>query len=643
MPSATELLGEDGAFARNLEGFRCREAQLEFTAAIEKALANGDDLVAEAGTGVGKTFAYLVPLYAREAKAVISTGTKNLQGQLYHRDLPTVQRILGIRRKLALLKGRANYVCLYRLQRARADAERKQSPVSRILRDLESWAESDRIGEVADIPFDWPMEVAADITSTPENCLGQECPNYRDCFVLRARQKAQQADIVVVNHHLLFADLGLKRDGFGELLPKTDVIIVDEAHKAPDIATEFFGSRVSSRVLGDLHRDTLKESGEAAGALNSVLPACQALEARVKQVRLLLGEANRRAGWTEDMATRVNLDGLYDRLDDLMQVLETLSAMSPGLESCWIRSVEALQRLDAFMNPRSDQIPWFETLGRGFSFNLSPLEVAEEMKGCRSTLGSHWIFTSATLSASGSFDLFVRRLGLEEPMTMTVGSPFDYASQARLFIPQIPWPSSPDHLPSLLRTIGPVLEKNSGRAFLLFTSHRNLQLAAAALRRQGRWNLYVQGEAPRERLLESFRSADDAVLLGAASFWEGVDVVGEGLSLVVIDKLPFASPDDPVLKSRIEKLRADGGDPFSSEQLPQAILTLKQGVGRLIRSESDFGVLVIGDRRILERGYGKRFLKSLPPIPLVTEASDVMAFYESKRSEPDSSTDTIRS
>ena len=632
MPSATELLGEGGAFARNLDGFRCRAAQLEFTAAIEKALADGDDLVAEAGTGVGKTFAYLVPLYAREAKAVISTGTKNLQGQLYHRDLPTVQRILGIRRKLALLKGRANYVCIYRLQRARADAERKQAGVARVLRDVESWAESDRTGELADIPFPWPQEVSAEISSTAENCLGQECPSYRECFVLRARQKAQQADIVVVNHHLLFADLGLKRDGFGELLPKTDVIIVDEAHKAPDIATEFFGTRVSSRLLGDLQRDTLKEAGEAVGALNTVLPVCQSLETRLKQVRLLLGEANRRAGWTQEMAARIHVDGLYDVLDDFMRVLETLSAMSPGLESCWIRSVEALQRLDAFMNPRSDQIPWFETLGRGFSFNLSPLEVAEEMRGCRASLGSHWIFTSATLSASGNFDLFIRRLGLDEPMTMTVGSPFDYASQARLFVPQIPWPSTPDHLPSLLRCVDPLLEKNAGRAFLLFTSHRNLQLAAAALRRQGRWKLFIQGEAPRERLLQEFRSSENAILLGAASFWEGVDVVGEGLSLVVIDKLPFASPDDPVLKSRIEKLREEGGDPFSTEQLPQAILTLKQGVGRLIRSESDFGVLVIGDRRILERGYGARFLKSLPPIPLVTELDDVLAFYDDKRS-----------
>jgi ATP-dependent DNA helicase DinG len=631
---AGALLDADGPLAEAIDGFAPRAGQQALAEAVERTLVEGGALIGEAGTGVGKTFAYLVPALRRGDKVIISTGTRHLQDQLYHSDLPRVRRALGVPARVALLKGRSNYLCLHRMSLADG------TPITRrpeIAAELESVRSASRatatgdIAEIADVPEDsplWPW-----VTSTAENCLGQECPAYRDCFVLKARKEAQEADVVVVNHHLLFADMALKESGFGEVLPSADAFILDEAHQLPETASRFFGQRVSARQLQELSRDAVAEQLREAPDAGGIREGAQAMEQAARDFRLALGAEPRRDSWAavaERREVREALAGLRDAVDALEGELDAARERGRGLEQCCRRARELGALLGEWLEPQEggDLVQWFETYRSGFALAQTPLDVADRFRGLMQQWPGGWVFTSATLSVGGSFGHYRQRMGLEEARELQVDSPFDYARNALVYLPQpMPEPSAPGYTDAVLDAVEPVLEASGGRAFLLFTSYRALNHAAERLRGDGRHRVLVQGEQPKHELVERFRAAGDAVLLGTASFWEGVDVAGPALSCVVIDKLPFAAPGDPVVQARLEALREAGGNPFADYQLPQAAIALKQGAGRLIRSVDDRGVLVVCDPRLRTRGYGRVFLESLPPMARADSLADVRAFF----------------
>ncbi|MEN1957440.1 ATP-dependent DNA helicase [Luteimonas changyuni] len=683
-----EALSPGGPLAAVIPGFRPRQAQQDFSAAVASAFNDRAVLLAEAGTGTGKTFAYLVPALLSRRKTIISTGTRALQDQLYHRDLPRVRDALGTGLRTSLLKGRANYLCRHRLERARGE-NRFQTPAQadhfqRIL----AWSGRTRMGDMAELeslPDDSPLLPL--VTSTADNCLGTECPFWGDCFVVQARQRAQEADVVVVNHHLLLADLALKQEGFGEILPGAEAFVVDEAHQLPELAAQFFGEGLSARPLVELARDAIAESRDVAGALATLQEPARALEQATRLLRAAMDVLPARGTRPQLLAVPEVADAL-DALDAallaLSDALAPLCAAAPGLEACQLRARDHRGRLgrwrdidgpaeDVDLDPgtgevvdpvsgrrlgvetplaaaiadavaesgpesakagvapqpvvRDDDVRWYELSPRGFRLQRTPLDVSGPLRAHREQSRAAWVFTSATLTVEERFEHVSRRLGLYEPRTLLVPSPFDWASQALAYLPPgLPEPSARDYTTAIVAAVRPVLEASAGRAFLLFASHRALREAAEALR-GAPWPLFVQGEAPRHVLLQRFRESGNGVLLGSASFREGVDVAGGALSVVVIDKLPFASPDDPVFEARLEAIRRAGGNPFRDEQVPQAVIALKQGVGRLIRTETDRGVLVLCDPRLLGKGYGRRFLDSLPPFPRTRDVADAVAFF----------------
>lgn len=603
--------------------------------AVEEALVKGRNLVIEAGTGIGKTLAYLVPALLSGERVIISTGTKTLQDQLYFRDLPLVREALGVRAQTALLKGRANYLCIYRMNKAREDGRLPSRQAVAELDALRGWAARTTDGDLSISPVvSQESGILPHVTSTIENCLGSECPDFEECWVARARRKAQEADVVVVNHHLLFADMALKQSGFGEVLPGAGAFIVDEAHQAPETASQFFSLTLSTRQISDLLRDFRAETAEvsgALGALREVLEKCQnAVDVLQASAAERLPE---RGSWSRFLADATACDDLR-RLDDaigeLCESARALEGSTRGMDSCIDRSADVYAVLDRFdSGSPPDEVRWFERRGKSLALMITPLQVGIPFSEFREQIDACWLFTSATLSVNGDFGHFRRQLGLRDAETLRLDSPFDYANNALLWLPQgLPEPSESDFVPLLLEQIEPVLEASRGRAFLLFTSHRALRRAAEWLRERVDFPLFVQGEAPRSLLLEQFRESGNGILLGSASFWEGVDVIGEALSLVVIDKLPFAAPDDPVMSARSDQLRSEGENPFMSYYLPQAVIALKQGAGRLIRDVRDRGVLVICDPRITSRGYGKVFLDSLPPMKRVGLRAEVEAFFE---------------
>lgn len=630
----SDLLGDSGVFAQNLPGFVARDAQQTLAAAIGRALESQDVLVAEAGTGIGKTFAYLVPALLSGKRILISTGTRTLQDQLYYRDLPAVAAVLGRPVKVALLKGRANYLCRYRLGQSLDSARGLlHGEHERGLVRINDWAGVTRTGdrsELSTVPENsvlWPQ-----VTSTVENCLGQKCPEYSRCFVFEARRRAQEADIVVINHHLLLADMVLKESGFGALLPGADMVIVDEAHQLPETAARYFSLSLSTRQLTEWARDTRREYREAGVQAPEFEKHVNALEPWLVALQMAAEQLGTRADWQE-LKSRPQLSADLRELQPLLQAVEqdltTLEGHSAGLASCRERATALLARLEQFLedDPEQQNVRWIEPQARGISFNLTPLDTAERFQGSMQTLHCGWVFLSATLSVNGGFRHFRERLGLNEADELLLGSPFDYAHNALLYVPLgLPDVASAGYVAAVVKAAAPVVEASGGRAFLLFTSHWALQNAAAQVR--GRWPfpLLVQGEAPRRRLLERFRELGNAVLLGTASFWEGVDVKGPALSVVVIDKLPFASPGDPLVKARLAACARQGREPFIEYQLPQAVLALKQGVGRLIRDETDTGVLMLCDPRLTKRGYGKLFLDSLPPMRRTQELDEVQEF-----------------
>lgn len=639
MVEIEELFGPNSLFSQSITGFSPRREQQEMAQAVQEALDTYETLICEAGTGTGKTFAYLVPALLSGKRVVISTGTRNLQDQLFHRDLPLVRKVLATPAKVTLLKGRTNYLCLHRLDCSEGS---RSHPVTRTrptdLTLVREWAKHTRTGDIAecaDIAEDspiWPV-----LTSTTDNCLGQHCPAYDECFVLRARKAAIEADLIVVNHHLFFADMALREEGFGELLPGVDAVIFDEAHQLPDIATRFFGTRISTGQLVDLANDVLGAYELEAGDTPELRDAALALDKVARDLRIAFDDGLQRVSWLQAARNRAACQAthaLAETLVELGAILEALSERGRSLANCHGRCRGLTERLSACtdelgVDPSAEeQVQWCELGRHSVAFHASPLEVSHILQSRMSAHRCAWIFTSATLAVGGAFHYFAQRLGLNEHRTARWQSPFDFAQQALMFVPDgLPDPRERTHTAAVVTVSAQILEASRGRAFLLFTSHRALDEAAGELRKVTDFPVMVQGTSPRNELLRRFRSTPNAVLLGTNSFWEGVDVRGNALSCVIIDKLPFAAPGDPILQARFAALRRRGSNPFVRYQLSHAVLTLKQGVGRLLRDVADRGVLVVCDPRLYSRPYGSVFLESLPPMPRTRRIEDVRRFF----------------
>ncbi len=677
-PMSTELelelrgiFASDGPLARALPGYRVRHEQIDMALAIGRALHDASTVVLEAGTGVGKTAAYLVPSMLAGGKVIISTGTKALQDQLFNRDLPNVREALGLPVKAALLKGRSNYLCFHHLERANQDATllgsrqevRDLGQINRF-RTLTSTGDKAECATVPETAAIWMR-----VTSTRENCLGTDCEHHAECFVLKARREAQDADVVVVNHHLFFADLMLREEGAPELLPSAQTIVFDEAHQLPDTATLFFGETVSSAQLMDLLRDTkaigMSHARDACHWPDAIAPVDKAL----KDLRLCFETGISK--WSQTQLPSGHpiwtaLPELRDALRELRDLLKQQSERSADMANLHRRADDLMQRLCAWGHPERAHEPelcWLDVSQLGIQLHRTPISVADVFR--RQRLGEAetsddglsperawsedehtpdtpqapprktWVFTSATLAVKHDFRHFQEALGLQDAVCHAWSSPYDYPTQAMLYVPQgLPSPQSPQFTDAVVDAALPLIVANGGRAFLLCTSHRAVQKATELLRQRIEadglgLSVLMQGDAPRPMLLDDFRRLRRAVLVGSHSFWEGIDVKGDALTLVVIDKLPFAPPDDPVLAKRLELLEERGGNPFMDHQVPQAIIALKQGAGRLIRSETDHGVLMICDTRLIDKPYGRRIWQSLPPMRRSRVQSEALAFLQS--------------
>ena len=634
MTALDEVFGDTGTLAQLVSGYAPRTGQIEMAEKIAHAIDSRQNLIAEAGTGTGKTFAYLIPAILSGKKVIVSTGTKNLQDQLFNKDLPLIRKALSQTPfKASLLKGRANYLCTYRLDQALNSAFGYSQEEAGALAQIKAWSRNTKAGdisEVADVNDGDPVWFHA--TSTTDNCLGQDCPDYADCFLTKARKQAQEADVVVVNHHLLCADWSIRNTGFGELLPDAEVVIIDEAHQLADIASNFLGVTISGKQLADLADDTLAEFFTDAKDMPELRTACEDLKLEVKDLRLAFGLELRRGDWQE-LADNPKISGametLQKQLATLTNHLEKASVRSKGLESCFDRAETLDAQLDVLINDQNGEwIKWYETFSKSFTLSRTPLEIAKEFSGFMQRHKATWIFTSATLSVAHNFGHFARNLGLQGALTQSWESPFDYARQALFYHPKgLPQPSDPEYTDKILEFVIPVLEASRGRAFMLFTSHKALQRAAQLLEGKIPYPLLVQGSRSKGALLEEFKASGQAVLLATTSFWEGVDVRGDSLSCVIIDKLPFASPGDPVLKARLSALEKQGRNGFFEHQLPSAIIMLRQGVGRLIRDVNDRGVLMVCDPRLLKRSYGQMFLDSVPAMQRSRDIADVQRFF----------------
>ncbi len=633
--SPSALLGSTGPFAENNPLFAVREAQCRMADAVGAALDEGSTLVVEAGTGVGKTFAYLVPAMLHPGKVMIATATRHLQDQLFLNDLPRVKTILGASRDVALLKGRSNYLCRYRLDGAKTVEFIRSGELREQLRTIEQWTLRSKSGDLAEcegVPEGSP--IWGMVTSTTDNCLGSECPDFQSCFVFEARRRAQEADLVVINHHLFCADAALRDEGFGEFLPEADALIFDEAHQLPEIASAFAGETLTSRQLLDLARDTISEQMRDAPDMAALRDLAAVLEKALADFRLAFELRAQKDAWSEvrgHAPIAEALSSLETALAELNAGLKLAAPRGKGLENAQKRAEAALALLARFTQAENaDEVLWYELNGRGFALHATPVDASSALARALHGRPRALIFTSATLTAQQRFEFFTRRVGLAgDTPTLRLDSPFDYPNKALLYHPkEMPEPNSAHFTHAVVEAALPVLEASQGRAFMLFTSHRALKEAEGLLRNRISHPLLVQGEMPRHYLIERFRELGNAVLLGTQSFWEGVDVQGEALSLVIIDKLPFATPGDPVLKARMDAMKKQGLEPFVHYQLPQAILTLKQGAGRLIRGEQDRGVLMLCDPRIRSKGYGKQFIDSLPPMRRTQSLEQVCAFFK---------------
>ena len=640
MTDLSPFFSATGPLASAVPGYRPRAQQLEMAEAVAQAIESHGVLVAEAGTGTGKTFAYLVPALIAGGKVIISTGTKTLQDQLFTKDLPMVRDALKVPVTVALLKGRANYVCHHHLERAKAEGRFASRDDARHLPTIARFASTSQRGDKAEcsgVPDN--AGIWSWVTSTRENCLGSECTHFKDCFVMEARRRAMAADVVVVNHHLFFADVMLRDEGAAELLPACNTVIFDEAHQLPETASFFFGESVSTSQLIELARDSRLEGVASAPDFAPQLnPGAQALDKAARDLRLAFERAEGRLSFpaveNDDRFNRA-LAGATDKLQALRTLLETQAARSEGLERCCARAKEVAARIEQWRRGfDGDYVRWVELFSHSLQLNATPLSIAEVFKRQLEGHPRAWIFTSATLSVRGDFRHYTDDMGLVEGATAAWDSPFDYARQALLYVPEgMPEPNTEGYTKAVVTAALPLIRAAGGRTFCLFTSLRAMRAAhdmlKEAFRREGLgFPLLMQGDGPKNELLERFRKLGNAVLLGSQTFWEGVDVRGPALSVVVIDRLPFAPPDDPVLAARIDWLNRQGRNAFMEYQVPEAVITLKQGAGRLIRDETDRGVLMICDPRLISKPYGKRIWQSLPPMKRTRKEEEAVAFFD---------------
>ncbi|MBU9518513.1 ATP-dependent DNA helicase [Burkholderia multivorans] len=706
------IFGEGGLLARALDGYRPRASQIEMARAVASAMeasarrmpepeifearkrparrlgetgsaggatdagasdaaneadadAGDNTLIVEAGTGTGKTYAYLVPAMLWGGKVIVSTGTKHLQDQLFLRDIPTVRNALAVPVTVAMLKGRANYLCHYYLQRTADNGRLPSRQDTAYLQEIVRFAKITKSGdkaELSSVPETAP--VWSMVTSTRDNCLGQECPHYKECFVMQARREAQQADIVVVNHHLFFADIMLRDTGMAELLPNANTVIFDEAHQLPETATLFFGETLSTTQILELARDTVAEGLSHARDAVEWVKLGGALERAARDVRLAFADDQivrmSLAQLGDDHPLFAALDALEAALDALASALASQAERAESLGACLRRARELQDLLAGWVAPGAaeaaaqadaaaagdaaaaagdpnEKVRWVEVFAHTVQLHETPLSVAPIFAKQRAGVPRAWIFTSATLSVRGDFTHYAAQMGLSSRRSMTLASPFDYQTQGLLYVPRnLPQPSSPAFTDAVFDAALPAIEAAGGGVFMLCTTLRAVDRIASKLRdviESHGWNtpLLVQGDASRTELLDRFRAYGNAILVGSQSFWEGVDVRGDALSLVVIDKLPFAPPDDPVLAARLDALAKKGLSPFAVHQLPQAVITLKQGAGRLIRAETDRGVLMICDTRLVDKPYGRRIWQSLPPFKRTREIAVVQDFFDEQR------------
>ncbi|HAS63935.1 MAG TPA: ATP-dependent helicase [Vibrio sp.] len=632
----TKTFSQDGALGKAIPGFQPRQAQLDMADAVYKAIQDQSQLVIEAGTGTGKTFAYLVPALMSGKKTIISTGSKNLQEQLFHRDLPLMTSALGFYGQVALLKGRANYLCTERLGRQMIESHGTHTDPALLsqLVKVRTWASESKSGDLGEcdaIAEDSP--VIPTITSTNDNCLGKECPTYSECFVLKARKKALEADVVVVNHHLFLADLAIKETGFGELIPEADVFIFDEAHQIPDIASQYFGQSVSSRQIQELAKDIEIGYRTEAKDMRQLQKVADKLVQSAMDLRICLGEPGFRGNWREAINSpniAREIERVRESLDFAIEVLKIALGRSQLLDVAFERAHTIKGRIERVCDVSiTGYSYWFDTTPRHFSLHITPLSVADKFHEQIEQKQGTWIFTSATLAVNDDFGHFTSRLGLKPSAQFSLPSPFDYQTQARLCVPRyLPEPNSVGLADKLVEMLTPVIEQNQGRCFFLCTSHSMMRELGEKFREVLSLPVLMQGETSKQKTLAEFMELGNALLVATGAFWEGIDVRGDTLSCVIIDKLPFTAPDDPLLKARIEDCRLKGGDPFAQVQLPDAVITLKQGVGRLIRDKKDKGALIICDNRLVTRDYGGVFLASLPSIPRTRDLGVVEDFLQ---------------
>ena len=632
----TDAFSPEGTLSQNIHGFRPRDAQLEMAQAVGRAVEFAKSAVIEAGTGTGKTFAYLVPALLSGKKTIISTGSKNLQDQLFNRDLPTIQKALKYKGKVALLKGRANYLCLERLDQVIAMGVVGDKSVLADLAKVRKWHTGTKTGDLSEcITIAEDSPILPQLVSTAESCLGSDCPNYKECYVVQARRKALEADVVVVNHHLFCADMAVKETGFGELIPDAELIIFDEAHQLPDIASQYFGQSLTSRQLFDICKDSNIVYRTELKDLAQLGKASDHLQKVVQDFRLLLGDGNKRGNLREILQDPKVVEGfakLNENIDFLSEVVKKSLGRSETLDKIFERLAEVKAQLKRLGDTSVvGYCYWYEINGRSFGLHITPLTVADKFGEQMRANQVGWIFTSATLEVGGKFDHFCQRLGIENAEQMVLQSPFDYAHQSLLCGPRyLPDTNKSHTLTELGQLLKPVIEANNGRCFLLCTSYFMMRGLADFLREQSSLSVLLQGETSKSRLLEKFVAEPNSVLVATQSFWEGIDVRGDALSLVIIDKLPFTAPDEPLLKARMEDCKLQGGDPFNDIQIPEAVITLKQGVGRLIRDVTDRGAVIICDSRLVMRQYGSTFLKSLPPSKRTRDLAKVVEFLKLK-------------
>ncbi|MDG6324586.1 ATP-dependent DNA helicase [Glaesserella parasuis] len=632
----TDAFSPEGTLSQNIHGFRPRDAQLEMAQAVGRAVKFAKSAVIEAGTGTGKTFAYLVPALLSGKKTIISTGSKNLQDQLFNRDLPTIQKALKYKGKVALLKGRANYLCLERLDQVIAMGVVGDKSVLADLAKVRKWHTGTKTGDLSEcITIAEDSPILPQLVSTAESCLGSDCPNYKECYVVQARRRALEADVVVVNHHLFCADMAVKETGFGELIPDAELIIFDEAHQLPDIASQYFGQSLTSRQLFDICKDSNIVYRTELKDLAQLGKASDHLQKVVQDFRLLLGDGNKRGNLREILQDPKVIEGfakLNENIDFLSEVVKKSLGRSETLDKIFERLAEVKAQLKRLGDTSVvGYCYWYEINGRSFGLHITPLTVADKFGEQMRANQVGWIFTSATLEVGGKFDHFCQRLGIENAEQMVLQSPFDYAHQSLLCVPRyLPDTNKSHTLTELGQLLKPVIEANNGRCFLLCTSYFMMRGLADFLREQSSLSVLLQGETSKSRLLEKFVAEPNSVLVATQSFWEGIDVRGDALSLVIIDKLPFTAPDEPLLKARMEDCKLQGGDPFNDIQIPEAVITLKQGVGRLIRDVTDRGAVIICDARLVMRQYGSTFLKSLPPSKRTRDLAKVLTFLKEK-------------